>query len=153
MIRNLFSPLLLLGSLLTVSCVYAQFVEVKININPKVTVMLISEPNTQEDEKNNKVHYSETDHDCLFWFEISSSENLQVLIDIPSISRNKPAALGYRINTGHFDISKASILTAANMCFPLDGTDKNRQPNTNIRYRAWLGIPHTELPELQIVYN
>ncbi len=132
---------------------YAQYVNIEIMRPPQVFVQLITENKNPTSETGIKAPRIETDTIPLKWIEISSDENIHVLIGVASRSHAKSTVFAYKINTGCFDKSKIRRLSEGNMCFSLNLLQKERHLNDYSRFRAWLGVPKKEQLELQIVYN
>lgn len=153
MTRHSIYRLLLLVLMLTCVKSFAQVVEVEISIIPKVKVTMLSETNISDNYNKNNMVQKASHSAILKWFEISSIENIKVLIDLAPGSSGKSSSFVYVINTGYFDKSKARPLNPANMSFLLNVSDKTWSQNSQTRFKAWLGILQNGLNELQIVYN
>ncbi len=137
-----------------VNC-FAQFVGVEIDIMPQVKVQPLSDTDTNisENQQYNNALSKTACHSNLHWIEISSDENLLILVDIKALCPAGSAPFVYVINNGHFDRSQARTMDPLNILFHLNMSDKTEVQSKQTRFRAWLGISQGGFNELHIVYN
>lgn len=127
----------------------AQFVDIDIELHARIEMRMIS-PEAPWARLSDMAERHTTPGDgtllpdALLWLEISSVENMELLIDAGG---EHPL---YYINTGVFDPEQA-VLFNESTAFRLS---KGGRPNANTRlFRAWIGIRPGETRLVNINYN